>query len=471
MVLDGLRPDYITPELMPHLHALGQAGIVAERHHSVFPTMTRVNAASIVTGAYPGAHGLIHNTMFMPEIGGSRIDTARADELTRVEEKTGGYLLTATSLGEVLAQNGRRLFVASAVSPGATLLLNHKVAGEGIQNSRGLVLPETAKARTLEVLGPFPDERSFPQYQLDRWAVRAAIEKARQPKPPDVILLWLSEPDATEHQYGIGSPKTLEAVRSVDAELSYLLEGLAKHGLRERFNLFVIADHGFSLRIGGFNVVKLLARQGLHEGVTVVGNQIYVKDRDPEKVRRIVRALQQASWAGAIFTRAAQPGAAIGFVSGTLSFDLIGLQHARTADIIVDAQWTDQINIFGYPGTATSPGSMGHGTASPFDLQLYLFACGPDFKQGVRSPVPTGNVDLAPTLLYLLGITSPKTMQGRVLNELLRNGPLPEKVPVHETVRSAAATVGDMRYELELTKLVVGDFEYLHFIKTQRQPL
>ena len=62
-------------------------------------------------------------------------------------------------------------------------------------------------------------------------------------------------------------------------------------------------------------------------------------------------------------------------------------------------------------------------------------------------------------------------MQGRVLNELLLKGPWPEKVPVRETVRSAAATVGDMRYELELTKLVVGDFEYLHFTKTHRQPL
>ena len=91
-------------------------------------------------------------------------------------------------------------------------------------------------------------------------------------------------------------------------------------------------------------------------------------------------------------TRAAQPGAPNGFVPGTLSFDLIGLQHARTADIIVDAQWTDQTKVFGYPGSTTRFGGAGHGTTSPFDLQLTLFACGPDFKQGVRSPVPTGNV-------------------------------------------------------------------------------
>ena len=40
IVLDGLRPDYVTPELMPNLHALGQRGVVMTRHHAVYPTVT-----------------------------------------------------------------------------------------------------------------------------------------------------------------------------------------------------------------------------------------------------------------------------------------------------------------------------------------------------------------------------------------------------------------------------------------------
>ena len=53
IVLDGLRPDYVTPALMPNLHALGERGVVFTDHHAVYPTVTRVNAASISTGAYP----------------------------------------------------------------------------------------------------------------------------------------------------------------------------------------------------------------------------------------------------------------------------------------------------------------------------------------------------------------------------------------------------------------------------------
>ena len=61
IVVDGLRPDYVTPEVMPRLSRLGQRGIVFRAHHSVFPTVTRVNGASFVTGSYPETHGLMGN--------------------------------------------------------------------------------------------------------------------------------------------------------------------------------------------------------------------------------------------------------------------------------------------------------------------------------------------------------------------------------------------------------------------------
>ena len=53
IVVDGLRPDYVTADVMPNLTALGKRGVVFNRHHSVYPTVTRVNASSISTGAYP----------------------------------------------------------------------------------------------------------------------------------------------------------------------------------------------------------------------------------------------------------------------------------------------------------------------------------------------------------------------------------------------------------------------------------
>ena len=50
VVLDGLRPDYVRPSLMPTLYGFGQRGVLMNRHHAVYPTVTRVNASSISTG-------------------------------------------------------------------------------------------------------------------------------------------------------------------------------------------------------------------------------------------------------------------------------------------------------------------------------------------------------------------------------------------------------------------------------------
>src|ERR1700754_4340757 len=65
---DGLRPDYITAEAMPNLYAFKQKGAYGKQHHSVFPTVTRVNSSSYSTGSYPATHGLMGNIVYFPEV-------------------------------------------------------------------------------------------------------------------------------------------------------------------------------------------------------------------------------------------------------------------------------------------------------------------------------------------------------------------------------------------------------------------
>ena len=64
-VFDGLQPAQVTTELMPNLHRFAAEGVTFTRHHSVFPTVTRANAASIVTGCGPGRHGLSANRLMV----------------------------------------------------------------------------------------------------------------------------------------------------------------------------------------------------------------------------------------------------------------------------------------------------------------------------------------------------------------------------------------------------------------------
>src|SRR5262245_41382520 len=72
VVMDGLRPDSINREDTPTLFRLRQEGVSYINSHSVFPTVTRVNAAAISTGTYPDVNGLVSNSMFVPGVNPNR---------------------------------------------------------------------------------------------------------------------------------------------------------------------------------------------------------------------------------------------------------------------------------------------------------------------------------------------------------------------------------------------------------------
>jgi arylsulfatase A-like enzyme len=62
-----------------------------------------------------------------------------------------------------------------------------------------------------------------------------------------------------------------------------------------------------------------------------------------------------------------------------------------------------------------------HATLSRFDMHNTLVAAGPHFRQAGTDDLPTGNVDLAPTILHILGIKTAQEMDGRVLFEAMLN--------------------------------------------------
>src|SRR4051794_26188397 len=76
LVVDGLRPDSISADVMPNVAKLRQQGTWAENSHSVFPTVTRVNSTSIGTGASPAVHGIVSNTMYVSGVSDKVFDTA-----------------------------------------------------------------------------------------------------------------------------------------------------------------------------------------------------------------------------------------------------------------------------------------------------------------------------------------------------------------------------------------------------------
>lgn len=126
-ILDGLRPDSINPTDTPNLYRLRQEGVNYLNGHAVFPTVTRVNAPGIATGAYPGTNGMVSNAMYVPAVDPTEaFDTGDFQNLLKLDEVSGGRLLFVKSLGELLQAAGRSLAAVSSGSTGSALLLNHR---------------------------------------------------------------------------------------------------------------------------------------------------------------------------------------------------------------------------------------------------------------------------------------------------------------------------------------------------------
>jgi hypothetical protein len=161
------------------------------------------------------------------------------------------------------------------------------------------------------------------------------------------------------------------------------------------------------------------------EAFVVVSNggsdYLYQPDHDPERIRMAVRFLQSHEEYGAIFV-----DARYGEIPGTLPLGRVRLENAegRNPDIVVGYSFDENAVIQGMPGiefegVAGSSNHGMHGSFSPRDVHNTLLASGPDFAEHYTDTLPSGNVDLAPTIAKIMGLALPQA-DGRPLLEALR---------------------------------------------------
>ena len=140
--------------------------------------------------------------------------------------------------------------------------------------------------------------------------------------------------------------------------------------------------------------------------------------------------------------RAAIRGARSTAPSRWTSFHLANAE--RAPDLLLTFPWSSDANAFGVAGSdiaCTSGGAKlyasDHGSMSPWNVRSTCLAWGVDFKRGATAPAPAGNVDVAPTILHLLGLDDRAGIDGRVLTEALLDGPDPDRSWCRRAPRSS----------------------------------
>jgi arylsulfatase A-like enzyme len=462
IIVDGLRPDYVTPEIMPNVYAMGQNGVIGKNSYSVFPSFTRPNRTAIPTGVYPQKHGIVNNGMLHPDLD-EPVHTGNFDDMHRYAEVSGTPIITSVTLGEILNENGMQIL---ALGHGSWLM-NHKNLGKGWKMAGNFSQPDDEINRILEAVGEAP--AGGRTSERTAWEIDLYLYDSLSDSPADVVLMWLGETDAAGHAYGVGAPETLEAVSSVDKQIGRILEVHEQHGLSDQVNIYITSDHGFTQSMGNFRLVDYVRDAGLEGRVEYVRNMIYMPDSGLDEMKKMVEALHRSDEVGAVYTLPSKPGDTEGMVPGTLSTDLIMWTHDRSSEIIVSPAWNDEENEFGWKGITSRSGLASHGSDSPFDMNIAFVAFGPDIKRGVISSVPTGNVDFAPTVLHLLGITPPEHMDGRIMEEILLHGPHPDDVEFDVVLHPVSAEYDDgFIYKTELTRFRVNGTYYIRKAITER---
>ncbi len=476
-VVDGLRPDAITAEDTPALARLRAEGVDFTNGHAVFPTVTRVNAAALSTGTQPGTNGIVGNQMYVPAVDPRRaFDTGNYRNLSRLDQATGGRLLLAPTLAERLQAAGLRLAGVSSGSTGSAFLLNPKSpAGVGVlvngyfDPGKTVAYPPAVSEAILAKFGPAPAKGAGgDRYDaVVTWTQRVLREYVLPELTPTVVINWLTEPDHSQHSVGVGSPSAREALRHDDREIARVLATLDELGLAASTDVLVVSDHGFSTNTAGVDVAGELVGAGLKAsrdpGDVVLASSgqavaAYVEDHDAERIAQIARFVQSREWGGVVFAAGRAPGDPRGTVEGTFALELIHVANGeRGPDLLFTFPWTSRPNAFGVPGTDLANVGGGarlyasdHGSMSPWNVRNTFLAWGVDFKKQTIVRTPAGNVDVAPTILALLGLAG-DGLDGRVLHEAFVDGPDPEQIAVTTHVRTAEA--GAYRAAIQISEV------------------
>ncbi|PZR72876.1 MAG: hypothetical protein DLM73_12195 [Chthoniobacterales bacterium] len=476
VVWDGMRPDFMTEQNTPALWQLARDGVNFRHHHSVYPTATNVNGAAIATGVYPNRNSLLANREYRPQIDPLKVfENAEPAVIKKGDEVTGGKYLATPTIAEIVRGAGRSTAI---VGTKAVAFLHDRHAEWTSATSKDAFtkfaaapMPASLRAETLKLLGPFPTASGNTGNERSSYAVRALTEILWREGLPAFSLLWLNEPDQTQHDFAPGAEASLAAVRSSDRNLALVLDAIAKKNARETTDVLVVSDHGFStiergidfpetLRAAGFDAVTSFKDKPKAGQIMVVGNGgtvlFYVIGHDRAVTMRLVEWLQHSDFAGVIFAREK--------FEGTFPLESVHANTADAPDVMVAMRWNPKPNQFGVPGqlitdSARGAGQGSHASLSEFDVHNTLVAAGPDFQHGVASDVPSANVDIAPTVLHILGVQTPNKFDGRVLSEAM-NGRFTQPEPLSKTLEANCKfSAGEWRQHLRVS--LVGETLYL----------
>jgi len=366
---DGTRPA-VAAEL-PAFQRIAKEGAWADAMRPSFPTNTFPNHVTLVTGVAPDRHGIVNNSFSDPARG--RFSYAADPTWLEVEP-----------LWSLLARAG---------VPSASY---HWVGSEGAWTSG---------------LGPRhwePFDTKVPESRkVER--ILGWLDLADPAERPRFVTAWFHGADGQSHRLGPDDPEVAASLARQDRELARLLDGIAERGLDGDTTVLVVSDHGMAKTEQSVDLAAALAERGLDARVIGGGGFVQVAlrgdgDRDARTagVVEAARALDLEAWPRGACPppyACANPRFGDVVVVAPLGAEIAPRHGARW--------WLSWIGIDYY----AMRGVHGHRPELP-EMAALFAARGRGVVPGAKLGTVRA-IDVAPTVLALLGQPIPDWMEGR----------------------------------------------------------
>jgi len=224
--LDGISWDYIRAASSPNLEEMARSGTAVECD-GVVPTVTNVNAASILTGEFPDTHGISSNWYYDARLG-------------REVYMDSWKYLTCRTLLQRAKERGARTLLVTVKDKLRRLLAKDTDASYSV---------EVPEPRLVGLLGEPP---SIYTSEASLWLLRAVrMEIARG----SYDIVYAQTTDYIPHKHPPKSEEAKRYVERLDEEIGHLLQG--------NVSLGVTADHGMSEKMVNVDLLRLLEDAGL----------------------------------------------------------------------------------------------------------------------------------------------------------------------------------------------------------------
>ncbi len=416
LVVDGLRPSEVG-ELTPNLSAFRREATWYPESRSVFTAETIPNHVAMMTGVYPERSGISSNNFW------DRTGTPESRDLSDPSE------LQVRTLFTILAEECPDLTTAA--------VLSKKYLYE-IFSAGGVNLAPDLFWDPRPTNLPSPDEHS-----LDLITMPEALTRLPD---ADFMFVNLGDVDRSGHIDATGAtglPVLRTAVLvQTDALVGQFLDALRAAGRWERSVVFIVSDHGFdfSLPTSFVNLQPLLPPgvSAIQSGGT---DHLYLEDgNDPAGPAKLAAARAVAL---------ANPGVADAWYREPNPIDpdpagrlpeALHANHENLGDLVVNARlgwrFSDPLPIsnpipgnHGHVGTRRNTFMVGGG--APFVRRGQVIEpSNPDPSLLENLPEQSENVDIAPTVLWLLGRSAAQLVQGRILDEAFTTSASPSSCGV-----------------------------------------